>query len=189
MCGHVCLGPVGQPLDPPVHSANYEVHEMHDAPDVMTQTGGYPGESSHARGEEAPSSYIDDVVLMTEEELTQIQEGTLTTISFGLDSLTGTSITSVGLCDLGSGSAVGDKGKRILGFTSLLTKPTIPEDEEEEEEMPRVHVVYENIENIPPLPKTYIKSPAKLKRKRGDEDPLEPSSAAKRIDFDDPSTT
>ncbi|XP_059073863.1 uncharacterized protein LOC131874482 [Cryptomeria japonica] len=191
MCGHVCLGPVGQPVDPPTDNANYEVHEMHDAPDVMTQTRGYPGESSHARGEEAPSSYIDDVVLMTKEELTQIQEGTLMTISFGLDSLTGTSSTSAGLCDLGSGSAVGDKGKKILGFTSLLTTPNIPEDEEEEEEeeeMPRVHVVYENIENIPPLPKTYIKSPAKPKRKRGDEDPSEPSSAAKRINFDDPST-
>ncbi|GLJ25188.1 hypothetical protein SUGI_0481830 [Cryptomeria japonica] len=71
----------------------------------------------------------------------------------------GTSSTSAVQCDLGSGSAIGDKGK----------------------------VVYENIQNIPPLPKTYIKSPAKLKRKRGDEDPSEPSSAAKRIDFDDPS--
>ncbi|GLJ12897.1 hypothetical protein SUGI_0199990 [Cryptomeria japonica] len=151
------------------------------------ETGGYLGESSHARGEEAPSSYIDDVVLMTEEELTQIQEGILTTISFGLDSFTGTSSTSAGLCDSGSGSAVGDKGKRIIGFTSLLTTPTIPEDEkEEEEDMPRVHVVYENIENIPPLPKTYIKSPAKPKRKSGDEDPSEPSNTAK-IDFDDPS--
>ncbi|GLJ22348.1 hypothetical protein SUGI_0420690 [Cryptomeria japonica] len=89
--------------------------------------------------------------------------------------------------NLGFGSAVGDKGKRILGFTSLLTTPTIPEDEEEEEEMPQVHVVYENIENIPPLPKTYIKSPAKPKRKCGDEDPSERSSTAKRIDFDDPS--
>ncbi|XP_059071407.1 uncharacterized protein LOC131875654 [Cryptomeria japonica] len=140
-------------------NADYEVHEMHDAPEVITQTGGYPGESSHARGEEAPSSYIDDVLLMTEDELRQIQEGTLSTISFGLDSLTGTSSTSAVQCDLGSGSAIGDKGK----------------------------VVYENIQNIPPLPKTYIKSPAKLKRKRGDEDPSEPSSAAKRIDFDDPS--
>ncbi|XP_057873415.1 uncharacterized protein LOC131079465 isoform X2 [Cryptomeria japonica] len=98
---------------------------------------------------------------MTEEELTQIQEGTLTMISFGLDSLTGTSNMSAGQCDLGSGSAVGDKRK----------------------------VVYENIENIPPLPKTCNKSLAKPKRKRGDEDPSEPSSAAKRIDFDDPSTT
>ncbi|GLJ50956.1 hypothetical protein SUGI_1085280 [Cryptomeria japonica] len=120
---------------------DYEVHEMHDAPDVMTETGGYPGESSHARGEEAPSSYIDDVVLMTEEDFT------------------GTSSMSVGLCDSGSDSVVGDKGK----------------------------VVYENIENIPPLPKTYIKSPPKPKRKHGDEDPFESSSAAKRIDFDDPS--
>ncbi|XP_059065462.1 uncharacterized protein LOC131043745 isoform X1 [Cryptomeria japonica] len=140
---------------------------MHDAPNVMTQTGGYPKESPHARGEEAPSSYIDDVVLMTKEELTQIQESTLTTISFGLDSLMGTSSTIARLCNLGSGSAVGDKGKRILGFTSLLTTPSILEDEEEE--MPLVHVVYENIENIPPLPKTYIKSHAKPKRKRGDE--------------------
>ncbi|XP_057873414.1 uncharacterized protein LOC131079465 isoform X1 [Cryptomeria japonica] len=123
---------------------------------------------------------------MTEEELTQIQEGTLTMISFGLDSLTGTSNMSAGQCDLGSGSAVGDKRKRILGFTSLLTTPSIPEDDEEEE-MSRV--VYENIENIPPLPKTCNKSLAKPKRKRGDEDPSEPSSAAKRIDFDDPSTT
>ncbi|GLJ40805.1 hypothetical protein SUGI_0844090 [Cryptomeria japonica] len=97
----------------------------------------------------------------------------------------GTSSTSAVQCDLGSGSAIGDKGKRILGFTSLMTTPSIPE---EEEEMPRVDVVYENIQNIPPLPKTYIKSPAKLKRKHGDEDPSEPSSAAKRIDFDDPST-
>ncbi|XP_057849082.2 uncharacterized protein LOC131060013 isoform X1 [Cryptomeria japonica] len=184
MCGHVCLGPVGQPVDPAVDSADYEVHAMHDAPEVITQTGGYIGESSHARGEEAPSSYIDDVLLMTEDELRQIQEGTLSAISFGLDSLTGTSSTSVVQCDLGSGSAIGDKGKRILGFTSLMTTPDIPE---EEEEMPRVDVVYENIQNIPPLPKTYIKSPAKLKRKRGDEDPSEPSSVAKRIDFDDPS--
>ncbi|GLJ36239.1 hypothetical protein SUGI_0727500 [Cryptomeria japonica] len=96
----------------------------------------------------------------------------------------GTSSTSAVQCDLGSGSAIGDKGKRILGFTSLMTTPSILE---EEEEMPRVDVVYENIQNIPPLSKTYIKSPAKLKRKRGDEDPSEPSSAAKRIDFDDPS--
>ncbi|GLJ07707.1 hypothetical protein SUGI_0072970 [Cryptomeria japonica] len=78
---------VGQPIDPAVDSADYEVHEMHDAPEVITQTGGYPGESSHARGEEAPSSYIDDVLLMTEDELRQIQEGTLSAISFGLDSL------------------------------------------------------------------------------------------------------
>ncbi|GLJ34314.1 hypothetical protein SUGI_0689880 [Cryptomeria japonica] len=99
--------------------------------------------------------------LMTEDELRQIQEGTLSAISFGLDSLTGTSNMSAGKCDLGSDSAVGDKGK----------------------------VVYKNIQNIPPLPKTYIKNPAKLKRKRGDEDPSEPSSAAKRIDFDDPSAT
>ncbi|XP_059077851.1 uncharacterized protein LOC131876457 [Cryptomeria japonica] len=98
----------------------------------------------------------------------------------------GTSSTSVGQCDLGSGSAVGDKGKRILGFTSLMTTSSIPEDEEEEQ-MPRVDVVYENIENMPPLLKTYIKSLSKPKRKRGDEDPLERSSAAKRIDFDDPS--
>lgn len=42
MCGHLCLGPVGQPIDPPVHTIDYEVHEMHDAPDVMTGTGGYP---------------------------------------------------------------------------------------------------------------------------------------------------
>ncbi|XP_059074636.1 uncharacterized protein LOC131050375 [Cryptomeria japonica] len=87
MCGHVCLGPVRQLVDPPMDNADYEVHEMHDAPDVITQTGGYPGESSHARGEEALSSYIDDVVLMTEDELRQIQEGTLSAISFGLDSL------------------------------------------------------------------------------------------------------
>lgn len=63
MCGHVCLGPVGQPIDPPMDSSDYEVHEMHDALDVITQTRGYPRESSHARGEEAPSSYIDDVVV------------------------------------------------------------------------------------------------------------------------------
>ncbi|GLJ22709.1 hypothetical protein SUGI_0427720 [Cryptomeria japonica] len=122
-------------------------------------TGGYLGESSHARVEEASSSYIDDVLLMTEDELRQIQEGTLSAISFGLDSLTGTSSTSAVQCDLGSGSAIGDKGK----------------------------VVYQDIQNIPPLPKTYINSLAKLKRKRGDEDPSEPSSVAKRIDFDDPS--
>ncbi|XP_059077645.1 disease resistance protein RUN1-like isoform X2 [Cryptomeria japonica] len=48
-------------------------------------------------------------------------------------------------------------------------------------------VVYENIESIPPLPKTYIKSLAKPKRKHGDKDPSELSSATKRIDFDDPS--
>ncbi|XP_057856322.1 uncharacterized protein LOC131065601 isoform X2 [Cryptomeria japonica] len=53
----------------------------------------------------------------------------------------GTSSASAGLCNSGSSSATGDKGK----------------------------VVYGNIENIPPLPKTYIKSPPKLKRKRGDE--------------------
>ncbi|XP_057820186.2 uncharacterized protein LOC131033072 isoform X1 [Cryptomeria japonica] len=98
----------------------------------------------------------------------------------------GTSSTSAGQCDLGSSSAVRDKGKRILGFTSLMTTPSIPE--EEEEEMPQVDVVYENIQNIPPLPKTYIKSPAKMKRKREDEDLSEPSSAAKRIDFNDQST-
>ncbi|GLJ17738.1 hypothetical protein SUGI_0309640 [Cryptomeria japonica] len=78
----------------------------------------------------------------------------------------GTRSMSVGQCDLGSGSAVGDKGKRILGFTSLMTTPCIPK---EEEEMPRVDVVYENIQNIPPLLKTYIKTPTKLKRKHGDE--------------------
>ncbi|GLJ08036.1 hypothetical protein SUGI_0080040 [Cryptomeria japonica] len=72
-------------------------------------------------------------------------EGTLSAISFGLDSLTGTSSTSAVQCDLGSGSAIGDKGKRIIGFTSLMTTPN--------------------------------------------EDPSEPSSAAKRIDFDDPSAT
>ncbi|GLJ53652.1 hypothetical protein SUGI_1144420 [Cryptomeria japonica] len=75
----------------------------------------------------------------------------------------------MGIYKKGSGSVVGDKGKRILGFTSLMTTPSIPEDEEEEEEMPRVDVVYENIENIPPLLKTYTKSPAKPKRKCGDE--------------------
>ncbi|GLJ51104.1 hypothetical protein SUGI_1087840, partial [Cryptomeria japonica] len=87
-------------------------------------------------------------------------------LTFPTPDLTGTSSTSVVQCDLGSGSVIGDKGKRILGFTSLMTTPSIPE---EEEEMPQVDVVYENIQNIPPLPKTYIKSPAKLKRKCGDE--------------------
>ncbi|GLJ09538.1 hypothetical protein SUGI_0111390 [Cryptomeria japonica] len=87
----------------------------------------------------------------------------------------GTSNMSAEQCDLGSGNAIGDKGKRILGFTSLMTTPSIPE---EEEEMPRVDVVYENIQNIPPLLKTYIKNPAKLKRKHGDEDPSEPSNVS-----------
>ncbi|GLJ14357.1 hypothetical protein SUGI_0231940 [Cryptomeria japonica] len=47
-------------------------------------------------------------------------------------------------------------------------------------------VAYENIENIPPLLKTYIKSSAKPKRKHGYEVPSEPSSVAK-INSDDPS--
>ncbi|GLJ13427.1 hypothetical protein SUGI_0212030 [Cryptomeria japonica] len=95
-------------------------------------------------------------------------EGEMDVVGGDLSPIEGTSNTSAGQCDLGSGSAVGDKGKRILGFTSLMTTPSIPQDEEQEE-MPRVDVVYENIENIPPLPKTYIKSPTKPKRKRGDE--------------------
>lgn len=50
MCGHVCLGPLGQPVDPPADNADYEVHEMNDALDAMKNNGGYLGESSHARG-------------------------------------------------------------------------------------------------------------------------------------------
>ncbi|GLJ36385.1 hypothetical protein SUGI_0730360 [Cryptomeria japonica] len=91
-----------------------------------------------------------------------------------------TSSVSAVLCDSGSGSAVRDKGKKIVGFTSLLTTPTILE-EKEEEEMPQV--VYENLDDIPPLAKTYVKTPPKMKRKRGDEDPSERSSITKRINF------
>lgn len=63
MCGKPCLGPIREHVDPPVNIANYDVHDMLDAPDVMTRIGGYLGESSHARGEEVPSSCADDVVV------------------------------------------------------------------------------------------------------------------------------
>ncbi|XP_059067411.1 uncharacterized protein LOC131858247 [Cryptomeria japonica] len=85
-------------------------------------------------------------------------------------------------CDPGFGSAIKDKGKRIVGFASLLTAPTI---HEEAAEMPQV--VYENIDDIPALAKTYSKTPPQLKRKRGDEDLSELRSVVKSIDFDDPS--
>lgn len=63
MCGHLFLGPVGEPIDPPTDIVDNEVHEMHHALDVTTGTGGCPRESSHSIGEEVPSSYTNDVVV------------------------------------------------------------------------------------------------------------------------------
>lgn len=31
MCGHLCLGPGGEPIHPPMNTTDNEVHEMHDA--------------------------------------------------------------------------------------------------------------------------------------------------------------
>lgn len=63
MHGYLCLGPIGETFYPHVDNIDYEVHDILDAPDVMTRTRAYPRESSHVRDEEVPSSYTDNVVV------------------------------------------------------------------------------------------------------------------------------